>query len=62
MPVWSRAANVDYVANQVAETVEPLDMAEDVKAIQRLAPAYSVLTNGAGNISGRQHSYYLYPA
>jgi acetolactate synthase-1/2/3 large subunit len=59
---WSRAANADYVANQVGEAVEPLDMAQVVKAIQRLAPADSVLTNGAGNFSGWLHRYYRYPA
>jgi hypothetical protein len=59
---WSRAANADYVANQEAEAVEPLDMAEVVKTIQRLAPADSVLTNGAGNFSGWLHRYYRYPA
>jgi len=59
---WSRQANADYEANQVAEAVEPLDMAEVVKTIQRLAPADSVLTNGAGNFSGWLHRYYRYPA
>ena len=45
-----------------ADAVEPLDMAEVVKTIQRLAPADSVLTNGAGNFSGWLHRYYRYPA
>ena len=34
---------------------------EVVKTIQRLAPADSVLTNGAGNFSGWLHRYYRYP-
>ena len=59
---WSRAANADYVANQASEAVEPLDMAVVVKTIQRLAPADSVLTNGAGNFSGWLHRYYRYPS
>ncbi|MEO6744867.1 MAG: thiamine pyrophosphate-binding protein [Caldimonas sp.] len=59
---WSRQANADYEGNQVAEAVEPLDMAQVVKTIQRLAPADSVLTNGAGNFSGWLHRYYRYPA
>jgi len=36
-------------------------MAELVKTIQRLAPADSVLTNGAGNYSGWLHRFYRYP-
>jgi acetolactate synthase-1/2/3 large subunit len=59
---WSRQAHADYEANLVAESVEPLDLAEVVKTIQHLAPADSVLTNGAGNFSGWLHRYYRYPA
>ncbi len=58
---WTRAANADYEANQVAQSVEPMDMAVLVKTIQRLAPADSVMTNGAGNFSGWLHRYYRYP-
>jgi acetolactate synthase-1/2/3 large subunit len=59
---WTRQARTDYEANQVAEPVQPLDMAEVIKTIQRLAPRDSVLTNGAGNFSGWLHRYYRYPA
>jgi acetolactate synthase-1/2/3 large subunit len=59
---WSRQAHADYEANLVAESVEPLDLAEVVKTIQHVAPADSVLTNGAGNFSGWLHRYYRYPA
>ena len=58
---WTTDAHADYEANQVPVPVAPLDMAELVKAIQRLAPADSVLTNGAGNYSGWLHRYYRYP-
>ena len=58
---WTAAAQADYVANQVPVPVAPLDMAEVVKTVQRLAPADSVLTNGAGNFSGWMHRYYRYP-
>ena len=58
---WTRAAHDDYEANNVAQSVEPMDMAVLVKTIQRLAPADSVLTNGAGNYSGWLHRYYRYP-
>jgi acetolactate synthase-1/2/3 large subunit len=59
---WTEAAHADYEANHVAPPVEPLDMAEVVKTISRLAPADSVLTNGAGNYSGWLHRYHRYPA
>jgi acetolactate synthase-1/2/3 large subunit len=59
---WSRQAHADYEANLVAEAVEPLDLAEVVKTIERLAPVDSVLTNGAGNFSGWLHRYHRYPA
>jgi acetolactate synthase-1/2/3 large subunit len=59
---WTASAHADYEANHVAPTVAPLDMAEVVKVIARLAPPDSVLTNGAGNFSGWLHRYYRYPA
>jgi len=59
---WTESAHADYEANLEAVPVEPLDMAEVIKTIQRLAPADSVLTNGAGNYSGWLHRYYRYPA
>jgi acetolactate synthase-1/2/3 large subunit len=58
---WTADAHADYEANHVPVPVAPLDMAELVKTIQRLAPADSVLTNGAGNYSGWLHRYYRYP-
>jgi acetolactate synthase-1/2/3 large subunit len=58
---WTASAHADFEANQVPLPVQPLDMAEVVKTIQRLAPRDSVLTNGAGNYSGWLHRYYRYP-
>ena len=58
---WTTAAHADYEANLEPLPVAPLDMAEVVKTIQRLAPADSVLTNGAGNFSGWLHRFYRYP-
>jgi acetolactate synthase I/II/III large subunit len=57
---WTAAAHADYEANREPTPVAPLDMAEVVKTIQRLAPADSVLTNGAGNFSGWLHRFYRY--
>jgi acetolactate synthase I/II/III large subunit len=59
---WTAAARADYEANQVAMPVEPLDMAELVKTLVRLAPENTVYTNGAGNFSAWLHRYTPYPA
>jgi acetolactate synthase-1/2/3 large subunit len=58
---WAAAANADYQANLQAQAVEPLDLAVVMKTVQRLAPADSVYTNGAGNFSGWLHRYVQYP-
>jgi acetolactate synthase-1/2/3 large subunit len=57
---WSDAAHADYEAWREAPVVEPLDMANVVKTIQRMAPADTVYTNGAGNYSGWLHRYTRY--
>ena len=57
---WTAAAHADHEANHEPLPVTPLDMAVVVKTIQRLVPADSVLTNGAGNFSGWLHRYYRY--
>jgi acetolactate synthase I/II/III large subunit len=58
---WTVSARADFEANRMHPPVAPLDMAELVKTIERLAPTDSVLTNGAGNYSGWLHRYYRYP-
>ena len=58
---WTAQAHADYEGNLEPVPVEPLDMAEVIKTVQRLAPADSVLTNGAGNFSGWLHRFYRYP-
>ena len=57
---WAATAHVDYEANHVAPPVSPLDMAVVMKTVQRLAPADTVYTNGAGNFSGWLHRYVRY--
>ena len=57
---WAASARVDYEANQEAPAVSPLDMAQVVKTVQRLAPADTVYTNGAGNFSAWLHRYTRY--
>ncbi len=54
-------AHADYLANQEGAAVEPMDMAAVMKTVQRLAPADTVYTNGAGNFSGWLHRFVAYP-
>jgi acetolactate synthase I/II/III large subunit len=55
------AANADYIANQEATAVQPLDMAVVVKTVTRLCPENTVYTNGAGNFAGWMHRYIRHP-
>ncbi|HEX7384379.1 MAG TPA: thiamine pyrophosphate-binding protein, partial [Burkholderiaceae bacterium] len=55
---WTRDAHADYEANLVAPAIAPLDLAEVVKAVQRIAPADTIVANGAGNFSGWLHRYW----
>ena len=57
---WTASARADYEANHAAPAVEPMDMAVVMKTVQRLAPADTVYTNGAGNYSGWLHRYVRY--
>ncbi|MFT3665425.1 thiamine pyrophosphate-binding protein [Piscinibacter sp.] len=57
---WARAAAADYADNRVAPPVAPLDMAQVMLTVERLAPQDSVYTNGAGNYSGWLHRYLRY--
>jgi acetolactate synthase I/II/III large subunit len=57
---WTAAAAADYAANHEAAPVYPLDLAVVMKTVQRLAPADTVYTNGAGNYSGWLHRYVRY--
>lgn len=59
---WTAAAQADYRTNLEATPVSPLDLAQVVKTVQRLAPADTVYTNGAGNFSGWLHRYVQYHA
>jgi acetolactate synthase-1/2/3 large subunit len=58
---WTESAHADYLANLEAPPVEPMDLAVVMKTIQRLSPADTVYTNGAGNYSGWLHRYVQYP-
>ncbi|MFT3821475.1 MAG: thiamine pyrophosphate-binding protein [Rubrivivax sp.] len=55
------AARADYEANLQAPPVQPLDLAQVVKTITRLAPEDTVYTNGAGNYAGWMHRYIQHP-
>jgi acetolactate synthase-1/2/3 large subunit len=58
---WAETAHADYLSNLEASPVEPMDLAVVMKTVQRLAPADTVYTNGAGNFSGWLHRYVQYP-
>jgi len=57
---WAASAQADYQANLQAPAVAPLDMAQVMKCVQRLAGDNTVYTNGAGNFSGWLHRYVQY--
>ena len=57
---WAAAAHADYEANHAAPEVQPMDLAQVMKTIQRLAPEDTVYTNGAGNYAGWLHRYVRY--
>jgi acetolactate synthase-1/2/3 large subunit len=57
---WAEAAQADYRANLEPTPMSPLDLAQVMKTVQRLAPADTVYTNGAGNFSGWLHRYVQY--
>jgi acetolactate synthase-1/2/3 large subunit len=57
---WAESARADYESWLEAPRVEPLDLAQVVKTIQRLAPEDTVYTNGAGNYSAWLHRYVRY--
>ena len=57
---WTASAHADYEANHEAAAVTPLDMAQVIKTVQRLAPADTIYTNGAGNFSAWLHRYTRY--
>ncbi|HSI57583.1 MAG TPA: thiamine pyrophosphate-binding protein [Ideonella sp.] len=58
---WTASAQADLAANREHPPVAPMDMAVVVKTLERLAPADTVYTNGAGNYSGWLHRYLRYP-
>ncbi len=57
---WTAAARADYEGNLVAAAVEPLDMTQLVKTLNRLVPENTVYTNGAGNFSAWLHRFTPY--
>jgi len=57
---WTAAARRDYEANLEPMSVSPLDLAQVMKTVQRLAPADTVYTNGAGNFAGWLHRFVQY--
>jgi len=58
---WTSAAGADYLANLAPTPVQPMDLADVIATVQRLAPADTVFTNGAGNYAGWLHRFCRYP-
>ena len=58
---WTDAAAADYAAHHDAPPVAPLDLAVVMKTVQRLVPADTVYSNGAGYYSGWLHRYVRFP-
>ncbi|UXH79956.1 thiamine pyrophosphate-binding protein [Roseateles amylovorans] len=65
---WTRAARADYERNQqpAAPSAPSADLRMDMAAVigllNRLLPADTVFTNGAGNYSGWLHRFHRYTA
>ncbi len=57
---WTAAAHADYEDNQLVAAVEPLDMTQLVKTLNRLVPENTAYTNGAGNFSAWLHRFTPY--
>ncbi|WP_293225183.1 thiamine pyrophosphate-binding protein [Ottowia sp.] len=58
---WSEAAHADYQANLVPQALPgPIDMPAIVATLQRLLPADTVVTNGAGNFASWVHRFWRY--
>ncbi len=58
---WTSSAHADYLANCQSAPVEPLDLAQVMKTLQKKVPPDTVYTNGAGNFSGWLHRFVQYP-
>jgi acetolactate synthase I/II/III large subunit len=57
---WTAAAHADYESNRVHPPLAPLDMAQVIKTLERVAPSDTIYTNGAGNYAGWLHRYLRY--
>ncbi|HNU11045.1 MAG TPA: thiamine pyrophosphate-binding protein [Rubrivivax sp.] len=62
-PPWAgqaQAAHADYLASLESPPLQPLDMAQVMKTVVRLAPADTIYCNGAGNYAGWVHRFVPY--
>ncbi|MCZ2441187.1 MAG: thiamine pyrophosphate-binding protein [Burkholderiales bacterium] len=58
----AQAAHADYRASWEAPAVQPLDLAQVMKTVARLAPEDAIYANGAGNFAGWLHRFVPYRA
>jgi acetolactate synthase-1/2/3 large subunit len=54
---WTRAAQAEHQAHRQPPPVQPLDLGQAMLTLQRLAPADTVYTCGAGNFTGWLQRY-----
>ena len=57
---WRDAIRDEAARNRVSTPVEPMDLAEVVRTIDRHVGADAVFTNGAGNATGWLHRFHAY--
>ena len=58
---WCADAHADYLANLQAQALPgPIDMPAIIATLQRLLPADTVVTNGAGNFASWVHRYWRF--
>jgi acetolactate synthase-1/2/3 large subunit len=53
-------AHAEYLDVLASEAVAPMDLAEVVRTVERLAPEGAIYANGAGNYAGWLHRFHRY--
>jgi acetolactate synthase-1/2/3 large subunit len=59
-PADGAAAHAAYLDNLVSAPVAPMDLADVVRTLGRLAPEDAIFTNGAGNYASWLHRFHRY--
>jgi acetolactate synthase-1/2/3 large subunit len=59
-PALGAAARAAYIENLASTPVAPMDLADVVRTIERLAPEDAIYANGAGNYASWLHRFHTY--